>query len=147
MFRKTSNTAGPRTTPDTLLGADVRLKGDIVFAGALQIDGKVEGNVTARDSGSHLLVTEQGEITGTVEVADAVIQGRINGNLVSTASVELQATSHIDGDVHYKVLKMTPGAAVNGKVFCQNEKPASPFDTRGGKPGAPLPRRAGQGSL
>ena len=146
MFRKTSH-AGPQNAPDTLLGANTRLKGDIVFAGVLQIDGKVEGNVTARDADSRLLVTERGEIAGTVEVADAVIQGRISGNLLSTASVELHTSAHIDGDVHYKVLKMTPGAAINGSVFCQSEKPSSPFNPRGAKPEVPRPRRADQGSV
>jgi cytoskeletal protein CcmA (bactofilin family) len=113
----------PCSTVDTLVGDKTELKGDILFTGGLRVDGKVRGNVTARgDNNSTLVVSEAGEIDGSVDVPHVVINGTINGNLNSAATVELQSKARVFGDVHYKALKMDLGAAVNGNLVCEPEK-------------------------
>lgn len=113
----------PYSTIDTLIGQKTELKGDILFTGGLRIDGKVRGNVTARgDSNSTLVISEEGQVDGSVDVPHVVINGAINGNLTSSNAVELQAKANIAGDVHYKALKMELGASVNGNFVCEKEK-------------------------
>jgi len=113
----------PCNTIDTLIGNQSELKGDIVFSGGLRVDGKVRGNVTARgDSGSTLIVSDKGEIDGSVNVAHIVINGTVNGNLNSSGTVELQSKANISGDVNYRQLKMDLGASVNGNLVCEQER-------------------------
>jgi len=117
----------PSTSIDTLVGNKTELKGDISFSGGLRVDGKVRGNVTAKgDGGSVLVISEQGEVEGTINVPHVVINGVVNGNLTSTVSVELQAKARIYGDVHYRALKMETGASVNGNLVCEADKSERP---------------------
>ena len=114
----------PVDTIDTLIGQHTELKGDIIFTGGLRIDGKVRGNVTAKgDANSKLIVSDQGEIDGSVNVPHVVVNGTINGNLNSSGTVELQSKARISGDVNYRQLKMDLGAAVNGNLVCEQEHP------------------------
>ncbi|NOZ10315.1 MAG: polymer-forming cytoskeletal protein [Gammaproteobacteria bacterium] len=116
----------PCDTIDTLIGHHTELKGDIVFTGGLRIDGKVRGNVTAKDdSSSMLVVSDQGQVDGSVNVAHVVINGVVNGNLNSSGTVELQSKANISGDLNYRQLRMDLGAAVNGNLVCDQERPAS----------------------
>jgi cytoskeletal protein CcmA (bactofilin family) len=113
----------PSGSIDTLVGNKTELKGDIAFTGGLRVDGKVRGNVTAKgDGGSVLVISEQGEVEGTINVPHVVINGVVNGNLTSTVSVELQAKARIFGDVHYRTLKMEMGASVNGNLVCEGDQ-------------------------
>lgn len=116
--------AKPVDTIETLIGQHTELKGDIVFTGGLRIDGKVRGNVTAKgDANSKLTVSDTGEIDGSVNVPHVVVNGTINGNLNSSATVELQSKAQITGDVNYRQLKMDLGASVNGNLVCEQERP------------------------
>lgn len=107
----------PCNTIDTLIGAKAELKGDIVFSGGLRIDGKQKGNVTAKGAGnSTLVLSENAEIVGNVTVPHMIINGKIKGNVDCSERIELQSKAEIVGDVHYKVIEMALGAAINGNL-------------------------------
>ncbi len=107
----------PCNTIDTLIGAKAELKGDIVFSGGLRIDGKQKGNITAKGAGnSTLVLSEHAEIIGDVIVPHMIINGRIKGNVHCSERIELQSKAEIHGDVHYKVIEMALGAAINGNL-------------------------------
>ncbi|HEC12727.1 MAG TPA: polymer-forming cytoskeletal protein [Acidiferrobacteraceae bacterium] len=128
----------PCDTIDTLIGHQTELKGDIVFTGGLRIDGKVRGNVTAKDDKSSMLVvSDQGQVDGSVNVSHVVINGVVNGNLNSSNTVELQSKANISGDLNYRQLKMDLGASVNGNLVCdQDRSGSSHLKTIGATPGA-----------
>lgn len=110
---------------DTLIGEATEVKGDIIFSGGLRIDGKIRGNVSAKnEKNSSLDVSEKGMVDGSVNVPHVTVNGTINGNLASSGTVELQASARVSGDVHYKALKMDLGASVNGNLVCDRNKNA-----------------------
>lgn len=107
----------PCNTIDTLIGAKAEVKGDIVFSGGLRIDGKQKGNIAARGAGnSTLVLSENAEIVGNVTVPHMIINGKIKGNVHCAERIELQPKAEIVGDVHYKVIEMALGAAINGNL-------------------------------
>lgn len=114
----------PTDKIDTLIGPNTELTGDVVFTGGLRVDGRVTGNVSARESsdGSTLTVSEQGEISGNVSVPHVVINGIVNGNVTSNGKVMLQSKAKIVGDVYYKAIEMELGATVNGSMVCEPAK-------------------------
>ncbi len=113
----------PVDTIDTLIGPKTELKGDLIFEGGLRVDGKVRGNISAAGTtNSTLVVSEQGEVDGSVDVAHVVVNGKINGNIRSTGTVEIQTKASIFGDVNYKALKMDMGATVNGNLVSEQAK-------------------------
>ena len=107
---------------DTLIGQSIELDGDLNFSGGLHLDGKVNGNVTAeKGSNSVLVVSEQGQISGDVNVPYAVINGTIKGNVYAGEKLELSNKACINGNVHYNVLEMASGASVNGNMLHDNK--------------------------
>jgi cytoskeletal protein CcmA (bactofilin family) len=117
----------PTDKIDTLIGPNTEIKGDINFSGGLRVDGKLSGNVSARDASNNSLLTisEHGEVTGNVTVPHVVINGIVNGNVSSSGKVLLQSKAKIVGDVYYSSIEMELGATVNGSMVCETAKPAS----------------------
>lgn len=103
---------------ETLIGQSIEVDGDLSFHGGLHLDGKINGNVSAENgSKSVLVVSEQGQINGDVSVPCAVINGAIKGNVYASEKLELSQKACITGNVHYNVLEMASGAAVNGTML------------------------------
>ncbi len=121
---KEKSTVTPVDTIDTLIGAGSILQGDLEFTGGLRVDGHVKGHVTAQDSNKGTIVlSESGVIEGDVNVPHVVINGTINGNIVSNGHVELQAKAKITGDIHYKAVEMELGAILNGSLVSDTNSP------------------------
>ena len=113
-----------RGTIDTLIGAVVEFKGDIVFSGGLRIDGKVKGNITAKEATDSLLILgEHAEVQGNIRVPHMIINGRINGNVQCEARIELQPQAEITGDVHYGTIAIAQGATINGMLAQSSQDP------------------------
>jgi len=124
--RRTQNNSTPASTPtgtlETLIGKRTEFSGDITFNGGLRVDGKITGNVSASGSSeTSLVISETGQVQGNVDVSNVVINGTVNGNVVSSGKVELQASARVNGDVHYRVIEMALGSAVNGSMVRATE--------------------------
>lgn len=115
MLGKSANEK-PCSTIDTLVGARTELKGDLVFSGGLRIDGRLKGNVTAKEGNSTLILSENASIVGNVTVPHIVVNGSIKGTVRSAERIELQPKAEVTGDVHYKVVEVALGAVINGNL-------------------------------
>lgn len=101
----------------SLLAHDTCVRGDVIFDGGLRIDGRVEGNVLSKPEGRGLLVlSDKGAVVGAVKVHDAVINGRVEGDLEVEHFLELQANARVTGNITYRTLKLDCGATVEGKL-------------------------------
>ena len=101
----------------SLLAHDTCVRGDVIFAGGVRIDGRVEGNVLSNPDNPGLLVlSDKGTVVGTVKVHDAVINGRVEGDLEVEHFLELQASARVTGNITYRALKLECGASVEGKL-------------------------------
>ncbi|MEX1085432.1 MAG: polymer-forming cytoskeletal protein [Steroidobacteraceae bacterium] len=126
MFRKKNTMAIDASRLAGLLAHDTCVRGDVMFAGGLRIDGRVEGNVLGKPDDRGLLVlSEKGVIAGTVKVHDAVINGRVEGDLEVEHFLELQINARVTGNITYRTLKLDCGATVDGKLVRMGEEPAA----------------------
>lgn len=132
MKRSKDKVSQPVETIDTLIGTGSVLKGDLEFTGGLRVDGHIKGHVSAQDSNKGTLVlSESGVIEGDINVPHVVINGTVNGNIVSGGHVELQASAKITGDIHYKAVEMELGAILNGSLVTDNNAPVYDVITGG----------------
>jgi cytoskeletal protein CcmA (bactofilin family) len=114
MFSKTSK---PQNRIDSLIGATTRIEGNLFFSGGLRVDGLVRGNVAALpDQPGTLVISEHARVEGEVHAAHVVVNGTIVGPVNATESLELQGSSRVKGDVHYKSIEMHQGAIVEGRL-------------------------------
>lgn len=116
MFNKASK---PKTRIDTLIGAGTSIIGDISFSGGLHVDGEIKGNVRADGTAGVLIVSENAQIQGEVDVAHAIINGTVVGPVRSSDFLELQAKARITGDIEYSTIEMHLGAVVQGRLVHQ----------------------------
>jgi cytoskeletal protein CcmA (bactofilin family) len=115
------------TRIDSLIGQQTEINGEIVFAGGLHIDGKIEGNITADDnSGAVLTVSEQGVITGDVRVPNIILNGTVRGNVYAEEHVELALNARVIGNVYYNLIEIAMGAEINGSLVHTTDMQSQP---------------------
>lgn len=111
-----SNKTG--ATVDTLIGRQTEILGDVRFAGGLHLDGRIKGNVNCSvDKSASLSVSESGTIEGDVRVPNLVLNGSVIGDVHATERLTLNGKARVNGNVHYRVLQIEPGASVNGQLI------------------------------
>ncbi len=109
---------------ETIISASMKVEGDLASQGNVLIEGMVEGSLkTDKD----LRVGEQAKITANVNAANAVVAGEVMGNVICSDRLELESTARIQGDITTRILVVSAGAIVNGKMSLAEavvEKPA-----------------------
>jgi cytoskeletal protein CcmA (bactofilin family) len=111
----------PETT--TLIAAGTEIRGDIRFTGRLHLDGKIEGVIRGEGSQAMLTLSEHAAVTGEVQAPHIVVNGEIKGDVTASERLELASRARIEGNVYYKVLEMSAGARINGKMVHRTEPP------------------------
>lgn len=100
-----------------MIGPNTEVNGDLKFSGALLVQGKIKGNVTAQDDGhSAIQLTEAGTIEGEVRGPYLVLDGTVIGDVFGSEHVELSSKARVTGNVYYNLMEMAIGAEVNGKL-------------------------------
>jgi len=94
----------------------------IISQGTLQVDGEVEGDV----GGAEVIIGEKGNVTGTVAAARVIVRGTISG-VIRGATVTLQSSAHVEGDIHHMSLAIEQGAEFDGR--CRRASNASELTT------------------
>ena len=96
------------------IGGSILVRGDVVCAEDLVIDGKVEGTI---ELGDHSLTIGQSAAVVADLVAKSVtISGSVKGNVMGNGKVELKSTAKVEGDVTAPKFSMEDGASLSGKV-------------------------------
>lgn len=102
----------------TLFDRAVEINGTVKFAGTLDIEGKVFGDVIALEGSDALVrVREQGAVEGEIRAPKVIINGTVKGDVYSSKHLELASKAVVHGNVHYSVIEMVKGAEVNGSLI------------------------------
>lgn len=112
--------AAPATTDSiiSIVGSGMTIKGDCETEGTIRIEGTIHGSIKA---GKAVVIGKNGVVNGDISTQDAVISGRVIGTLVAASRLELQATCHIDGEVHTRRMQLEEGAVLNGTVHMNTD--------------------------
>lgn len=97
----------------SIIGAGMRVVGDITAEGVVKVEGTIVGTVHA---GRQVLVAKGGMVEGDLFAREAIVGGEVRGSIEATERVELQATSVVHGDVATKRLLVQEGGEVNGVI-------------------------------
>ena len=94
----------------SVIGADVKIKGDVEASADLHVDGAIDGDIKC----SSLVQGETSSITGGVIAETARLAGKVNGSIRARELVVLRS-AQIHGDVQYEALTIEQGAQVDGR--------------------------------
>jgi len=117
MFSKQSHKSDKSLSPQSggadvpsIIAADLKIVGNLICSGALEIEGEIEGNVTC----GRVTVRRTGSVKGDV-TADAVqVDGEING-LVKGKDINLSESGRVTGVIMYESLSVKDGAYIDGQ--------------------------------
>ena len=115
-----SNRSGSPESVISIIGPGMTIVGDCETDGTVRVEGSVEGSIKA---GKAVVVGKQGVVTGNIITQDAVISGRVHGTLIAASRLELQATSHVEGEIHTRRMQLEEGAVLNGMVHMGEDPP------------------------
>ena len=95
----------------TVLGQGAKFTGTMNVNGSLVIDGVFEGTLECSDT---LIVGKNGKVKAEINVREAQVSGRVEGVIHATERVELEAGSHLEGDIHAKSFMIQDGVFFQG---------------------------------
>ncbi|MCH8096003.1 MAG: polymer-forming cytoskeletal protein [Proteobacteria bacterium] len=93
----------------TIISASLRIVGNLISDGDVQVDGIIDGNVRSRT----LTIGESATINGEVEAETVRIHGSISGQ-IKAKKVELGPTAKVVGDIIHSLLIVESGAYLEG---------------------------------
>lgn len=98
------------TDVPSIIAADLRIVGNLISGGAIEVEGEIEGNVTC----ANVTIRRSGKVTGDVIADEVQADGEING-LVKGRSITVSETGRITGVIMYESLSIKDGAYVDGQ--------------------------------
>ena len=93
------------------LGEGTQFKGVLSFAGAVRVDGQLEGEIIGDEV---LIIGEPGQVKAEIEVGTLVVSGLVQGTITARQRVELLRPSRVTGTIRTPCLVVAEGAVFNG---------------------------------
>lgn len=78
----------------------------------VRLDGVIEGDVKCD---KRIVMGASGRVKGSIQAADAVIMGKIDGELIVANTIHLKSTANIQGNIKGKSMTVDEGAQYNGE--------------------------------
>ena len=94
------------------VGGGTVVTGEANFKAMMRVDGHLSGRVSST-SGT-LIVGANGKVDANIEVANAVIHGTINGDIIATQRLELGRAAKVHGNIQTPSLIIEQGAIFEG---------------------------------
>ena len=101
--------ADARKQVPSIISASLRIVGNLVSAGDVQIDSIVDGDVKSRI----LTISQGAAVNGAIEADNVYVQGEVNGQ-ITAENVVLGASARVVGDVVHNNLVIESGAFLEG---------------------------------
>ena len=102
------------------IGVGTVVSGEADFKGMLRIDGHFTGRI--RSEKGSLIVSAGGKVDANVEVAEAKINGTLNGDIVAGQRIELGRSARVHGNIQTPALVIEEGAVFEGSCRMQQKK-------------------------
>ena len=116
---------------ETIIGPATEVHGRLVANESLRIDGRVIGNIEARQGKSvSIALGRTGMVQGDIFAFRVLVAGKVEGNIYATERVELHEGAEVRGDITYGQLGIEHGAKLNGLMISRNgEEPEGAKDS------------------
>ena len=128
---------GARTSPAAVIGASIRIRGDVTGEETLVIQGHIEGTVDLGEQ--ELIIGERGRVFAEVRSRIVCVQGEVTGNITGDDLVAVTATGNVRGNIVAPRVTMEDGAQFKGMIDMDPEA-APPVALASAQPASDTPR-------
>lgn len=120
-----------------VLGATIKVKGDISGEENLLIEGQVEGSVSL--SSHELTIGKTGKLNANLTAKNIRIDGQVDGDIIGKEKVIVTSTSQIKGNIVTPKMTLEEGARFKGTIdidpaHANNNAAPSPSAATNSKP-------------
>jgi cytoskeletal protein CcmA (bactofilin family) len=115
-------TGGGAGGVDAFLGAGTTITGTLVFDGIGRIEGRVDGEVTARDT---LTIGEGSVVNATVTGTTVIVEGQVTGDVTARKRLEVRASGRVRGNIAAPTLVVHEGAVIDGQCTMRGTEVAA----------------------
>ncbi len=95
------------------IGRGINMSGEIDACDRLMVEGTVEA---ALKGAKILEIADSGVFYGTVEIEEATIAGRFEGDITVNGRLTIKSTGIVTGSVAYRELEVESGALLDGRM-------------------------------
>jgi cytoskeletal protein CcmA (bactofilin family) len=96
------------------LGPSLQIKGEIIGAEDLQIEGIVNGPISLQ--GHELTVGPTAQLTSEIHAGEVVVYGKVVGDVHAEGRVDIKKDGSIVGDVESARISIEDGAHFKGRI-------------------------------
>lgn len=106
----TPRPVGAQVMP-SIIGADMRIVGEVISQGETQLEGTIEGNVKS----GNVTVGNAGTVNGEISADTVHVSGTVTGK-IRAKTVTLARSARVKGDIAHESLAIEAGAQFEGQV-------------------------------
>jgi cytoskeletal protein CcmA (bactofilin family) len=103
--------------PDVVIGEGVSFKGTLSFENLLRLDGSFEGTI---EKGKKIIVGPKGVLKGNLQLDEAFIAGKIEGDLYIKERLILRSRAEVYGNITAPRLSVDEGVTIVGQLLVSN---------------------------
>jgi cytoskeletal protein CcmA (bactofilin family) len=107
-------TSTPRTNSASVIGAGLKIQGEITGDSDLVIEGEAHGRI--RLVNGRVTVAPKGRVNADIEAVEISVEGFVQGGLKASDKVRLGPASQVQGSVLTPRIAIEDGARLRGKV-------------------------------
>lgn len=97
---------------ETVIGANVSVKGEFVSQGSMRIDGVIEGSIDAK---GNVIVGEGAKVVATITAHHVSVAGMVKGNINASGRLEITTKGRVWGDIVAASLAVDEGGVLSGR--------------------------------
>lgn len=97
--------------PETIIGATVKVEGDLNSEGDIRVDGLVSGKIKTN---KNLFIGPTAKVEADIEAGNADVAGVVKGQLKVREALQVRETGRVSGDIACARLSIAEGAHFSG---------------------------------
>jgi cytoskeletal protein CcmA (bactofilin family) len=95
----------------SIIGADLKIVGNLTCDSDIDIQGTVEGDIEAKT----VTVDAAARVDGSIHAGAVIVSGTVDGKMEAT-EVSLTSTSKVTGELLHETLSVDPGASLEARL-------------------------------
>ena len=106
-----------KITFDGILGFGCVIHGKLETRGNYQIVGQVLGDIVELENSNGIIwIDKNASVRGNIICTNIVLEGKVEGNVVASGTVEVCSGATINGDIESERLHVDSNARINGRL-------------------------------
>lgn len=119
MFSKETDNNGNDSGQTSIIANGCKFEGNVSIKGTFRIGGEFKGDIGEPEK---LIIEKTGIVNAACKVKNAIVGGKLYGNIVAENKIELQSGSHVEGDIKTKRLVIDEGVFFEGNCSMGSAK-------------------------